>query len=300
MNTKMKNEEMKRVRGRNLAILIRADEKHLVPMEEALRKADEAGAVLASNKLLSCILLGNDPHHKFHIWLSISKGLSCWSGTMVAYEVPGKILGEIIEYVDSNTKIRYVFPVPEEHQGKENVALVTEHPNFTLFSAGNDRIVHAQEIGIVESFPAFDGWYMGDPKYDIPQGAMICEEARDRYRGEHNDFHFARYLKRIDKRIGLIVRGYQTLMWCKDVCLNFEPSEFSGAIVEDTHVVFKLNSLTYSDLKALLEESEKSIKVLDPSVRDGLLNPIKKLVEKLNKEASTDNFFSHLPEGTDR
>ncbi|NYZ73788.1 hypothetical protein H0O00_01470 [Candidatus Micrarchaeota archaeon] len=186
-------------------------------MEEALRRADEAGLVIASNKRMSKALVGSDE------WQSIREAFACWNGTMTAYDEPGKKLGKTIEYVDSETSIRYVFPVPEEHVGKKNVVLVAEHPDFTLETDGNTRIVQAKEVGVVSEFPvASENWYLGDAKYDIPTGKKVDSS---------NDA--ARYLWRIEKRVGLVARGiYGGYVDRRYVYLDYAPSFAFGVAVE--------------------------------------------------------------------
>ncbi len=179
-----------RTRGPNLAVFVKRSEG--VPMEEALRRTDEAGLVIAPNIRLSNALIGSDE------WRSIRAVFACWNGTMTGYEKPDQKLGKAIEYTDSETGIRYVFPVPQEYQGKKNIVLVAEHPDFTLETDGKTRVVQAKEVGIVSKFPvASENWYLGDSKYDIPTGKKVS-----------GDNAYARYLFRIEKRVGLIARGY--------------------------------------------------------------------------------------------
>ena len=181
-----------RTRGPNLAVFIKSSNG--VPMEETLRRVDDAGLVIASNKRLSKALVGSEECK------SINEVFSCWTGTMTAYDKPDQKLGKTIEYTDSETGIRYIFPVPEEHLGKKNVILVVEHPNFTLETDGKTRIVRANEVDIVTEFPvASDNWYLGDPKYGIPQGNKVDSSNES-----------ARFLWRIDKRVGLVARDYNS------------------------------------------------------------------------------------------
>ncbi|MFN7991630.1 MAG: hypothetical protein U0R44_05725 [Candidatus Micrarchaeia archaeon] len=182
-------------------------------MEEALAKADEAGLVIASNKRLSQALVGSDEY------LNIREVFDCWTGTMTAYTKPDQKLGKIIKYTDPETGVRYVFPVPEEQQGKKNVILVAEHPVFCLVKDGNDRIVQATEVDVVKRFPTSkEGWFLGDQKYDIPQGDAVDRRNPD-----------ARYLWRIEKRVGLVARSYIGL----PVDLGSEPSNAYGVAIED-------------------------------------------------------------------
>ena len=165
-------------------------------MLEALRRADKAGLVIASNKRLSQALVGSEE------WRRIRTVFACWSGTMAAYEEPGRKLGGTIEYMNEKTGIRFVFPVPQEHQGKKDTVLVAEHPDFTLEKEGKTRVVDAKEVGTVPDFPAAsENWYLGDPKYDIPSGRKV---------DGNNDA--ARYLWRIDKRVGFAARGSDILL----------------------------------------------------------------------------------------
>ena len=170
-------------------------------MEEALRMADEAGLVIASNRRLSKALLESEE------WCSELRGLfTLWSGTMAAYDRPGQKIGSAIEYVHPETNVRYVFPVPKEHIGKENAVLVVEHPDFTLEAEGNNRVVLAkdEDVGIVPGFPLIPmrqrlgdptQFYLGDEKYDIPAGKEVGVDIKE-----------ARMLSRMGKRVGLVSR----------------------------------------------------------------------------------------------
>jgi hypothetical protein len=177
-----------RVRGQKLVVFIKGYQG--VPMEEALRRADDAGVVVASNKRISQALIGSEE------WRGIREVFVCWSGTMAAYDEPDRKLGKAIVYTEFETDIRYIFLVPQEHQGKKNVLLVAEHPKFSLVHDGNDRIVQATEVGAVERFPTSEGWFLGDPKYDIPTGNRVDGNKYD-----------ARYLWRVEKRVGLAARN---------------------------------------------------------------------------------------------
>ncbi|MFH0737419.1 MAG: hypothetical protein V1827_02950 [Candidatus Micrarchaeota archaeon] len=209
-----------RTRGPNLAVFVKRSDG--VPMEEALRRADEAGLVIASNRRLSKVLVGSGE------WRGMKEAFACWGGDMTGYDKPDQKLGKTIEYVDSETGIRYVFPVPEEHVGKKNVILVAQHPGFTLETDGKTRVVQAKEVGVVSEFPvASKNWHLGDPKYDIPTGkeVNISNEA-------------ARFLWRIGKRVGLVARGY----WLdygnrRGVDLDDRPSYGFGVAVEATDAI---------------------------------------------------------------
>ncbi len=204
-------------------------------MEEALRRADEAGLVIASNKRLSKALVGSDK------WRGIIRALPCWSGTMTAYEEPNKRIGKLIEYTDSETGISYTFPVPEEHREKKNILLVAEHPNFSLVKDGGERIVQATEIDAVDRFPTSNGWYFGNLKYGIPCGYKADKAWQE-----------AGFLWRMEKRIGLVARDNYNPdfdSFRKAVYLNAPPSNEFGVAVEGTRVQVEAAARLLEQLK---------------------------------------------------
>ncbi len=198
-----------------LAVLVKGG----MPMEEALTRADEAGLAIASNKRLSAAIVGSDA------WRAADGILPCWTGTMTAYEMPGRKLGKRIEYRDSDTGVRFIFPVPEELQGKGDIILVAEHPGFKLLKEGRDRIVQASEVHAVERFPVTnEGWLLGDPRYDIPQGNIADCRNQD-----------ARYFWRVGRRVGLVARDYGNGRGGADtrgINLGSRPSLGLGVLVE--------------------------------------------------------------------
>ena len=207
------NPGIERIRSQRLSVFVRNERGVL--MEEAFRRADEAGLVIASNKRISDV---NDSSEKYDLRVAYR----CWTGTIIAYEKPDQELGKEIEYTNFNTNMRYVFPVPEEHQGKKNVILVAEHPNVSFVKEWfNLLIVQATEVGIVEKFPTTNGWYLGDPKFDIPCGDGLKPHTRH-----------ATFLQRHDKLVGPVVRGEE---WAFEPTLtDLMPVYKAGVVVEGT------------------------------------------------------------------
>jgi hypothetical protein len=205
-----------RIRGPNLASFI--TNVNGVTMEEALRRTDKAGLVIASNKRLGKALVGSNE------WRQVSDVFTCWSGTMAAYDKPGQKLGKMIEYTDPLTRKKYIFPVPEEHQGKKNVILVAEHPDFTLERDGKTSIVQAKKVGIVEEFPVSNNYYLADPKYGIPTGEKV-----DYFNPE------GRLLARVRKWVGLVACKNEN--WTGHpkqlVYVDKQPSDWFGAAIEN-------------------------------------------------------------------
>jgi len=141
---------------------------------------------------------------------------------MAAHEEPGKSFEKWIEYTE--TGLRYLFAVPDEFVGVKDGLLVAEHPDFMLRAEGNDRIVLASKVELIEKFPAAsEKWYLADSKHGIPIGEEV---------GVSNPV--ARYLWRIDKRVGLVARGYD-YNGCdlrRNVYGNFRPGDGLGVVVE--------------------------------------------------------------------
>jgi hypothetical protein len=213
-----------RVRSPNLAVLL--NNANGVPMEEALQRADEAGLVIASNKRIDRALYSSEGW-KSKVWKSIIDAFPLWTGTLVAYEEPGVRFGKTFEWSDYPDRHRYVLDVPEEHQGKKNVVLVAEHPNFTVEQDGMTRIIHAKEVGIVAKVPSnTGGWYSGDPVYSIPSGEQVDKRS-----------DAARIIVRGYRGIRLAVRGYSDFAGYIDPCgvsISHRPKDCFGVVVEGT------------------------------------------------------------------
>ena len=203
------------IRGPLLEVLV--EKENGVSMEEAIARAEKEKRVIASNKRLDQALVGSDE------WKKIKAGLYCWSGTMTAYEEVEKPFGEVVEYTDGKTGLKYLFEVPQKYRGKTNCILVAEHPDYSLEIKGNERIIRTAKVELIEKFPADNNkWYLTDPKHGIPFGDSIDSSNND-----------ARYLSRINKMVGLSARGYDDIGdYGRDVVLDVQPSTAFGVAVE--------------------------------------------------------------------
>ena len=194
-------------RSPSLAVLIR--NSNGVPFEEGLQRANKEGVVIASNLKLDTILVNSEE------WQRVREAFCAWSGTMTAYREPGEKLGEQIEYVDSQTSYRWVFPVPQEHREKIDAILVAEPGKYVLEIDGTNRVVHPTEVDLVEGFPASNGRYLIDGIHCIPIGEQ--KSPSDPY---------ARYLWRGDKLVAPVARDLG------GVGLFNKPSSPFGMVVE--------------------------------------------------------------------
>ena len=207
-------QEGKWIRGSGLEVLVY--HKSGVSIE-ALERAAQLGRVIASNKRLDQALVGSEE------WESVKEVFQCWSGTMSAYEEVGKPFGEVVEYIDSETKLKYLFPVPQKYRGKKDCILVAEHPDYSLEIKGNERIIRAEKVDLIEKFPAENQkWYLADPKHGIPFGDLVDELDSN-----------ARYLWRIEKNVIPVARYYYYGdVVRRDVGLVGRPSGGRGVVVE--------------------------------------------------------------------
>jgi hypothetical protein len=204
------------IRGPELEVLIRSS--HGANMDDAIKKAESNKRAMSSNLLIDSALVESQR------WRAVESGLSCWTGTMAAYEAPNVPFGPYVEFTDPATGLRYVLKVPEKYMGVKNGVLVAEHPYFTIDAQGNDRIVHAARLDLIERFPSETmGWYLTDPQHGIPFGDQV-----DR------NLPGARYPWRVGKRVGLIARDSGALKaGPRSVLLNIKPSSaVFGVIVE--------------------------------------------------------------------
>jgi len=195
----------------SLAVLIRTENR--VPMEEALLRAKETKTLIASNRRMERALINSQE------WQDVRDGLPCWTGTIVAYEEPGKAFGKIVEYTDPKTGFHYVFPVPPQFVGVRDGLLVAEHPGIRIENDGDDKIVRAAKVGLIERFPAAgQKWYRADPIFRIPHGPELSEDQVG-----------TAFLWRSEKNVCLVVRSYRNPL---TVDLNSAPSDVFGVIIE--------------------------------------------------------------------
>ena len=220
-----RDQAKERMRGPHLEVFVKPKEG--IPMVEALQRADTGGRVILSNNRLDSELVNNYWHGG-----NISRVLTCWGGTMVGYDEPGKKLNESIEYTDENSGIRFVFPVPKELQGMEDIVLAVEHPDYAIEKDKNNLVVRASEVGFVPEFPGMkesgrSHWHHTDERFGIPTG----KEVRFSEPG-------VRLLFRINKRVGLIARadhyfhGPFNVPELKMVGLSSSPSDKLGVPAE--------------------------------------------------------------------
>jgi hypothetical protein len=206
-----------RVRGPAISEFIKA--KPGAPFDEGIIRADDSHHVICSNMRITRAFMEKDD-------IAVKEVFPCATGTMAAYEMPEKRLGKTIEYVDSKTKLRWIFHVPEEFRGEKNCVLLAEHPAYSVERDRRNRVVHASAVQIVQAFPASNGTYPADPVHGIPCGEGNDDPGAD-----------TRHLWRIGKRVGPVARGFGYKKFGgygirRNVHLDKEPSRELGIAVE--------------------------------------------------------------------
>ncbi|MCK4318997.1 hypothetical protein KAW38_00295 [Candidatus Micrarchaeota archaeon] len=209
-------QRIERIRGEKLLVFERREYENSLSFIKAFERANKEKRVIVSNKRMDKALHSGE-------WEQVKEGLWCYTGTLAAYPEPNKKLGSAIEYIDPKTNQRWVFPVPKEHQDKENAILVAEHPNYSLEINGKNIVIHAENPGIVRAFPSQDGWHLVDSKYGIPYGKEVSKDNKD-----------ARYLWRTGKMICPVARYHVEFGYYGGhvVGIDFSSSGSYGMIVE--------------------------------------------------------------------
>jgi len=162
---------------------------------EALALANREGALIVPNSTYDRILTEtNNP--------DLFKNYPVWTGTLILYEVPGKVFGETLVYVRVHDNVQYSisFNVPDEFRGQRNCALVVQHPDFDLLPTGPNsyrlNVTDVNMIHLIEKFPSTSGkLYLYEEQFRIPvQSASSSNDRRLLWRMS-------------DCYIGLVVRG---------------------------------------------------------------------------------------------
>jgi len=207
-----------RIRGPVLVRLPLHTVRDRAPFEEGLQIANEQNRVVASNKRLDEQMVKDDKRAGPLRFERSSRPF--WSGTIIAYNAPGKKLGKRIEVIYPGGN-RWIFAVPEAHQDRREAALVAKHPYFTLEVDGRNRVVHATRVALIKRFPTNVGWYFIDPVHGIPIGRQLAQMVEG-----------ARYLNRAARLVGPIPREISNFqdMWI--IPLNISPSCKLGMLVE--------------------------------------------------------------------
>ncbi len=127
-----------------------------VPFAQALRLVE--GRPMISNKEADLIL--QDPG----LMAGLIAIFPVWTGTVVAYNAPGKRLGSTI------AANGLVIDVPARYRNAVDCALFVNHPNFTLTLQRRGYLIASNLADLVAGFPSADGWFRTDSVTGIPNG----------------------------------------------------------------------------------------------------------------------------------
>jgi hypothetical protein len=220
--------DRQRARGPKLAVLFGAAEGK--PMVEGLAAAKDRKLAVASLISIEKGLADLETYH------AIKRACPCRSGDMTVYVMPDKTFREAAERIhslgndyfvvsiDTITRRRDLFHIFEEHLDKKNAILVARRTEYSIEPDGNDTIVLPTKVGLLEGFPATDGWYPIDPEYGITYGK----------KAGNGDLRVG-HLKRIGMRVGTadIDHGrYPNADRC-NIHLDKPPSAPLGMVTEE-------------------------------------------------------------------
>ena len=141
---------------------------------DAFLKAKQQNKRILSNRELDQILVKSNGKPNKEVWEKFFKNRSVWSGTITAYETPDKPLEEFIQYKDSNTNEIWKIQVPISLQGKTNIILVLEYPNYDIKKETNSNqpniytIIYDESNLISHQIPGPDANYKTNPITLIP------------------------------------------------------------------------------------------------------------------------------------
>jgi len=220
----------KQIDPKDIRILV--DPRAGLSFEKMFFLAKEKNERILSNKEVDRILLEPGVMCNAYGRDYLSQVAPLWTGTVLAYARPGRRLGQLIEYEDSKSKIRWMFPVPVGCRELKDSALVVEHPDYDLFNAGSRIVVNAldKDINVIENFPRDYGWYRADEKTAIPvkmksvsetiswmkqclsspnsMKVTFPKERRRLFMWDHTSRFFGRHLYRADEWVGPIARAH--------------------------------------------------------------------------------------------
>jgi len=121
--------------------------------KDTIEKANKQNVRILSN-------LEIDKRLKSGQWEKEKEMYPCWTGTLVVYEEPGKAFGKTVECEG------LIFNIPKKFQGKKNMAIVCNHPDFVL----KENTITPGKSAKCIPIPEKDGWYLPEKQFGIPNG----------------------------------------------------------------------------------------------------------------------------------
>lgn len=134
---------------------------------DALGYADSQGKVIAPNICVNKLFR--------------DRSSEMWTGTAIVSEIPGKPFGNRVTFATSGTwdnPYTLSFEVPDDFSGRENCAIIMEHPDFRIVKLGEAEYfleADRKDMAIIEGYPAKrkSSWtvrFVTDPGFGIPCG----------------------------------------------------------------------------------------------------------------------------------
>jgi len=144
--------------------LAQYDDGKGLQFKEAIAEAAKRKVRLLNNLELDARLQGEE-------WKQEKEMYPCWTGTLIAYEAPGKPFCKTVEYEG------LTFNVPKQFQGKKGRTIVCNHPDFIL----KDNVITPGKSAKCIPIPEDDGWYLPEKQFGIPNGEKSSDNGQTRY-----------------------------------------------------------------------------------------------------------------------
>ena len=234
-----------------------------VPAHEGIMRAKQDRVVLASKKEMHAVLNGEDAA----ALSAIKPALPCHSGTVFAHVAAGKTFREAAERISSldngyyvvyrDGEERWLYRVMDDCLDRKDAILVCDHPDFDFTADGSDRIIVPKPAfpGIVQDFPASNGWYRIDATYGIPHGKPAGSLDQD-----------SAYIWRTrDPMVGLVSCGYSSGYKGRGVILNNPPSLALGLIAAERSLPEQILSKASEHCASLVHEKVAARPAISPS-----------------------------------
>lgn len=185
-----------------------------------------------------------------------------WTSTIVVNEAPGVKFGKTVKYQG------IVFEVPKEYQGLKDTALILDNSTIKMEEQNGEKLITAK-VSKSQEYSAEEGWLIPDADTGIP--TKVKDSSSDPN---------ARYLWRTSgARVGPVARGfYYGYYGRRVVYVDYGLDVGLGVAFAEQDKQEQAGKLVPLELIA---EARSSLAKLEPTTKQELIEPIRKLVRAL-------------------
>lgn len=172
---------------------------------------------LASGKRM----MGSGEAHHMLRTRSEPDSFGFYTGTAIAFEAPGKPFGSHVRFENMGNIVGMI-EVPQIYQGIAGMALVMEHPSYSMV-VRDGICTFACSNPIPIEIPAEDGWYRVDPMRGLPIGRREDGPVEELYL----------FLRSASSYVGPVVRGGDSFgRKAIEACIDYS-SWRAGVLVQE-------------------------------------------------------------------